>query len=66
MTGNNVFESLKNQARSVVTFSSTHKYIWSRNLSKLRVKIETFAKNFKLFWSLEVRTCVYAYRTLRA
>ena len=24
-----------NQARSVVIFSSTHKYIWSRNISKL-------------------------------
>ena len=27
-----------NQARSVVIFSSTHKYIWSRNLSKLSEK----------------------------
>ena len=30
------------------------------------LKIETIAKNFKIFWSLQVRTCVYAYRMLRA
>ena len=30
------------------------------------LKIETIAKNFKLFWSLQVHMCVYAYRTLRA
>ena len=30
------------------------------------LRIETIAKNFKIFWSLQVRTCVYAYRTLRA
>ena len=30
-------------------------------------QIETIAKNFKIFfWPLQVRTCVYAYRTLRA
>ena len=28
--------------------------------------IETIATNFKIFWSLQVRTCVYAYRTLRS
>ena len=30
------------------------------------LKIETIAKNFKIFCSLQVRTCVYVYRTLRA
>ena len=25
------------------------------------LKIETIAKNFKIFWSLQVRTSVYAY-----
>ena len=30
------------------------------------LKVETVAKNFKIFWSLQVHTCVYAYRTLRA
>ena len=30
------------------------------------LKIETIALNFKNFWSLQVRTCVFAYRTLRA
>ena len=30
------------------------------------LRIETIAKNFKILWSLQVRTCVYAYRTLRA
>ena len=30
------------QARSVVIFSSTHKYIWSRNLSKLNEKYCAF------------------------
>ena len=30
------------------------------------LKIEAITKNFKIFWSLQVRTCVYAYRTLRA
>ena len=41
----------------------------SRNLGCVQVKcykIETIAKKFKIFWSLQVRTCVYAYRTLRA
>ena len=39
----------------------------SRNLRTSKMlKIETIARNFKIFWSLQVRTCVYAYRTLRA
>jgi len=109
------------QANSVVISSITHRYLWSRNLSKLsekycvlyllfeRVvwkqasttlfwlgilsmrsaallelnlsgvfitrswlrtskmfKIETIAKNLKIFSSLQVLTCVYAYRTLSA
>ena len=32
---------------------------WLR-ISKI-LKIETIAKSFKIFWSLQVRTCVYAY-----
>ena len=30
------------------------------------LKVETIAKNFKIFWSLQVRTCVYVYRALHA
>ena len=37
---------------------------WLRTSKML--KIETIAKNFKIFWSLQVRSCVFAYRTLRA
>ena len=33
-------------------------------ISKM-LKIEAIAKNFKIFWSLQVRTYVNAYRTLR-
>ena len=38
---------------------------WLRSSKML--KIETIAKNFKIFWSLQSSTqCVYAYRELRA
>ena len=37
---------------------------WLRTNKML--KIETIAKNFKIFWLLQVRTSVYVYRTLRA
>ena len=37
---------------------------WLRTRKML--KIETTAQNFKIFFSLQVRTCVYTYRTLRA
>ena len=29
------------------------------------LKIEAIAKNFKIFWSLQVRMCLYVYRMLR-
>ena len=62
------------QARSVVVFSSTHKYIQTwysfcfsfhhevllRTSKMLKIETKAIAKNFQIFWSLQVRTCVYA------
>ena len=70
----------KNQARCVVIFqvrTSTYKhgiafvlvYItksWLRTSRMLKIETKAIAKNFRIFWSLQVSTYVYAYRTLRA